>query len=193
MKIGGNDRFFGPFTRIGHSVQHKLPIKREIRAEFLNLPFSDQAKLIGWHAKNQLKIADKVITKSLWSPSGEMPKAADFWANIFGKAAVFDQCELNEKSSVASISWPSSEMEQIVNNLSRVFTETYAYWVHEFYSCGLNGDGTFADRQASLPRTFKDKEMRMIDDMSGLPDLGSNMKKFADMLFHMEVLRDKNN
>jgi hypothetical protein len=193
MRISGEKPFPGANMRIGRAVLQYSPITCHIRSEFLELTFPHQAELIGSYAKKQLKLADKIITTSFKYPSGEIPRAIDFWVHIMGKAAVIDPAKISDQSGTPKINWPSAEMGEVIKQISQIFIGTYSYWVKNFYSCGINGRDTFTNRQASLARTFKVQEMQMIDNISGMPNLGWNMKNYAEILFHMEILRNKNN
>jgi hypothetical protein len=179
MRIGENKLYIGPFTRIGNAVFQNKPIKRDIRAEFRQLSFSDQAELIGCYARSQMNSADRILKKMLKHTSDDIPGAMVFWEKMMGRSAVngLEKIRMQNNAPMVRDLWP--ELVEATNMVVPMFIGVYKVWVDNFYSCDENGKFDLAAHERSKASSLNDEEMRLIDKKSLMPDLGWNMRKYA--------------
>ena len=185
------DRYkIGPFERIGRAVlrhSRTSPIPCDIRSEFLKLPFHDQAELIGWYARIQLRSADRILRNNLIYASGETPKAIDYWKKMMGQAFRIGT-EVHGQSVPNINKAPRQELRDVMKPVVRLFLDSYAYWVNNFYSYDIHGKRDFFTCQHSRARILNYQEKQLIDKTSKMPGLGWNIKNYADILYFDMIL-----
>jgi hypothetical protein len=191
MKIRGNNQYIGPFERIGRAVlrqSRNSPIPHDIRSEFLKLPFRDQAELIGWYARIQLRSADKILHNKLRYASGETPKAIDYWKKMMERAVRIGSEKLYEQSDPKTNKVPRQELKDVMKPIVRLFRESYEYWDKNFYSYDIHGNQNFLTCQHSRARALAYRDKQKIDKISGMPGLGWSIMNFADILYFNTIL-----
>ena len=149
----------------------KPRITRDMRRNFIRLPFPEQAKLIGTHAKAHLEAAEEIVSKCLASPLKEHIKAVDIWEDMW-RGKVQDEGMTNELDDLPQI-------DEAIGKIGEIFAATMSFWVYHYYSCDLDGKITPLSCLLSKARVFNQDEMAKIDEESGLRYLGRQMKYYA--------------
>jgi hypothetical protein len=159
------------------------PITPELRKGFLERPFPKQAALIGIYAKNQLKLADKIITDRMamnLEPRIETPRAVDVWKKMVECDKLFtDEVKIK-------ILFPFLANESSV--ISRKLKNIYTLWVDNFYTDGeYEGFGPLP-YEFSKARLLSADETQIINDKSGMPYLGQVIKSYAEHCYEKDIL-----
>jgi hypothetical protein len=155
------------------------------RLKFRRLTFSDQAMLIGMYAKLQLRSADKLISQHM---SGRTkPTAAYLWfrvqANLYERPAANIRADKESDHLITgTINRLYPHLSVVSENITRLFTGSFRYWVDNFYSCDIDGKfNSSACLNSSAQRLSKD-DIKMINDGSKMAYLGEHIKRYADHL-----------
>jgi hypothetical protein len=153
-----------------------------IRSEFRQLTFPKQAKLIGSYAKDQMLIADKVI-----SGSGlrQIPMAADIWLDIATNRPEPGKKEIDVLLEFKAIRGLYPQLAGFHDQVTKAFTDTVSFWVDNYYSCDKNGKFNTISCIGSKAREFNALQMFTIDKESDMVFLGGYMKNYANFLARM--------
>ncbi len=145
-------------------------VTSDLRKGFLERPFWKQAVCIGFYAKEQLRSINDLISEK----------------RIKGVTAVKIWKLIGEDKS------PHENHEKIkrlfpllANESSRIaqaLASTYTFWVDRFYSCDKFGRSDAETSIMSKALKFKAEEIARINKNARMPELGENMKRYAEFL-----------
>ena len=155
------------------------------RLRFRRLAFADQAMVIGMYAKLQLNAADKLISQH--KPGRAKPTAAYLWFRV--QANLYENPTANIKADKESdhlitetINMLYPELSVVSENITRLFTGSFRYWVDNFYSCDMNGKFNSSACLNSRAQRLNKDDIQMINDGSKMAYLGEHIKRYADVL-----------
>ncbi len=174
IKKSGVLRIIGPELRIRCTMWQPALITRAIRSDFMKLDSSKQAEFIGLYAKKRLKSIDRIISKLL---PNEGLKAADLWLKIVESRGGSDLSVVQKINNL----YPALESKS--EKIARLFAKTYVFWVHNYYSCDLDGNITKMTCQFSDALFIKHHKKEMINERSEMPYLAEQIEAYANFLY----------
>ena len=143
----------------------------DLRKGFLERPFPKQAALIGIYAKKQLSSIDALISEKHL----EGLTAVKMWKQI-----VEDKNPREYREKIKKL-FPLLENES--SGIAQTFASTYTFWVDNFYSCDIYGRSDTRTYKLSKALRFDAGDVRLINEKSGMPYLGQNIKSYAEFLY----------
>ncbi|MBN3033817.1 MAG: hypothetical protein JW873_06965 [Candidatus Saganbacteria bacterium] len=180
---------FTTASKAGCDIAERDP---EMRAEFLrvsrtfgSLPIEGKAALIAEYAEERLTTVQQMIVDAAESKPADDPRAPKYWVakNVW-------EGILNHRTAKKEDRRPDSDiigelfplLEPKKQEIARELGNTYAFWAH-FCACSEYGVIGTTGAQYSILLNLSDPDKAVIDAVSGMRDLGSNLRGYANYLY----------
>jgi len=152
---------------------HDHAAKMEVRSAFRRLQFSEQAALIAEHARQQTQMADSTIKLHWPQHDADLPEVHTVWQKMI--------CSTG-RSFTENLATSFPKLAKAAPEIANYLSYSFMFWPGKVYPYDEHGCFSYAALFSSPPRSFTALEEKKIDDLSGLPTLGINLKGYADFL-----------
>jgi hypothetical protein len=162
-------------------ILNNAPVSLELKKEFLKRPFSEQALCISFNAKRRIIDIDKMVSVN-WSSCirQKAPKAIEIWNEISNGGSKNRSFLLDNSLIVERINAFYPELQRISPSIAALFGKMIKFGGDNFYCFDKGDKGSSVTFCVPPSKNLTFDNIHLIDEKSGVPDLGLLVKYYAD-------------